>query len=430
MLVEIRGRILLYILALFPFISYLFRSYLDVSFGNVFGFITIVLTLDLLIEKAASNTPFNVPRYLLFYGLFVLYAFITGSIISSVVVKLGVIKYLYSSLYVKTFFMFLIIENTKFSLTTIRNTVIILFVHLVIAAIVIIFQYFDPYFFFNKAIFFDENVQNERQLNTYLSTSSTLLNSSTKRVLLQGYRFSIYSWISEPSIGVDGIAIFSILFGSRFFLKSQNRILLISGAILSFLSSSRWIMLNFLVTSFQSVISEGKLWRRVFTYFLGLIFVLAAGFFLLPVLLGFDIQQFIEKRLLSQSASSRIFAFYVFSEVFPSNPIFGTGGGETKEVLQLIKGISSQIHVGWLKIFYHFGIVGAFFWISAFVFLLSELRLRARRTEYWGPYFAFLAFAIANLTLVSFHYFYHGLVLAMIFSRYISNNSNPPLESS
>ncbi|MEL6922655.1 MAG: hypothetical protein AAFO94_01320, partial [Bacteroidota bacterium] len=37
--------------------------------------------------------------------------------------------------------------------------------------------------------------------------------------------------------------------------------------------------------------------------------------------------------------------------------------------------------------------------------------------NYWGPYFAFVAFFLANCTLVELDIFYHGLLLAILFSN-------------
>ena len=90
-------------------------------------------------------------------------------------------------------------------------------------------------------------------------------------------------------------------------------------------------------------------------------------------------------------------------------------------MLQLIQGRTSQIHVGWLKLLYYYGIVGALIYLSFVVALLRHLFLRAKKSKYWGSFFALLAFVVANFTLVELSPLYHGLLLALIFSRYLPN---------
>ena len=49
--------------------------------------------------------------------------------------------------------------------------------------------------------------------------------------------------------------------------------------------------------------------------------------------------------------------------------------------------------------------------------LMLQLRRRAIERNYWGSFFALLAFVFANVTLVVIHLFFHGLILAIIFSN-------------
>ena len=77
--------------------------------------------------------------------------------------------------------------------------------------------------------------------------------------------------------------------------------------------------------------------------------------------------------------------------------------------------------MGWLKLFYYYGIVGGLLYIAFIISLLRHLYKLASVSRYWGSFFAFLAFAIANFTLVELNVFYHGLLLAVIYSRYLSN---------
>ncbi len=124
---------------------------------------------------------------------------------------------------------------------------------------------------------------------------------------------------------------------------------------------------------------------------------------------------------MSNSAETRILAFEVFSKVYPENPVIGTGGVNTTKMIQIIGGRSSQIHVGYLSLFYYFGLIGGLLYLAFMGSLLMRLWKRAKKSRYWGGFFALLAFAIANLTLVKLDLFFHGLLLALIFSNHFYN---------
>jgi len=189
---------------------------------------------------------------------------------------------------------------------------------------------------------------------------------------------------------------------------------------MAFLTSSRWIMLNFIVISSQIIwVSKNKLLNFLKYLLYGLsivIIVVVVAYFS-----GIDIQKFIDNRLMSNSANTRILAFEVFFKVFPENMFFGTGGVDTAEVEMLLRGRSSQIHVGYLKLFYYYGIIGGTIYLTFLVLLLRRLWRMAKYSNYWGGFFALLGFAVANLTLVRLHLFYFGLILGIIYSRYYFN---------
>ena len=82
---------------------------------------------------------------------------------------------------------------------------------------------------------------------------------------------------------------------------------------------------------------------------------------------------------------------------------------------------SSQIHVGYLCGLVYFGIIGAFFLFGFWFQLTKHLYKNAKRTKYWGAFFAFLVFLSANLSLVKFHVFFYGILFALIFDKYYSD---------
>jgi hypothetical protein len=290
----------------------------------------------------------------------------------------------------------------------------ILGVVLIISAIVSVIQIFKPLFFVKDPSII-EGLSYDR-IAEYYNNNPKEESSSMSR-LQDGYRSSIYSHIGGLSVGMDAMAIFSLLIA----LKSKNWIKtaawVVAAALVSFLSSSRWIMLNFFIIASQNIWTTNNKILNAFKY---LVYGLTLFIILVSLLefSGFDIQRFTEERLGSNSAYTRILAIEVFSNVFYDNPIVGTGGVDTEKMRQLLAGRSSQIHVGYLKLFYFYGLIGGLLYLAFLFALLKRIWHMARVSNYWGGFFAILAFAIANLTLVELSLFYHGLLLALIFSKH------------
>ncbi|MGS0525509.1 O-antigen ligase family protein [Zobellia nedashkovskayae] len=325
----------------------------------------------------------------------------------------GLVKALYSNSILLTFYGLFIVENTVFPKYWLRIGVKILSVSLFFAAIVSIIQIKDPLFFarniYVKGLTFEQLVEYYNS-HGYESTARI-------RRFLTGYRNSIFSYINLASVGIDGIAIFSLLIAIK--TKSKLRILffVIFAGLVSFLSSSRWIMLNFLIVASQSVwLSKNKVSGilQFVVYSLGILTLL----FISLYAIGFDIESFIENRLMSKSADTRFLAFEVFDRVFPENPIFGTGGTDTELMVELLGGQSSQIHVGYLKLFYYYGLIGGVLYLGFLGTLLIRLWKMAKASNYWGGFFALFAFAMINLTLFELSLFYYGLMLAIIFANH------------
>lgn len=118
------------------------------------------------------------------------------------------------------------------------------------------------------------------------------------------------------------------------------------------------------------------------------------------------------------SAGTRILAFKLFFEFYPEKPIFGTGGIQTEELIKARAGRTSQIHVGFLSLFYYYGAVGGIFYILFLYHLFKRLHYVARNTRFWGSFFAMMAFVAANMTLVSLDVFKMGVILALVFHKY------------
>jgi len=112
--------------------------------------------------------------------------------------------------------------------------------------------------------------------------------------------------------------------------------------------------------------------------------------------------------------------------LFPKNPVWGKGRihsfkkGGTKdiELVRILHGRSSQIHVGYLSLFYYYGIMGSFFYFMFLVLLSRKLFVDAKETGRWAAFMGWCMFLISNMVLVVFDIFSMGIILALFYNEY------------
>lgn len=155
---------------------------------------------------------------------------------------------------------------------------------------------------------------------------------------------------------------------------------------------------------------------------------------------GVEIDKIIENRVLEKnkggltkgSASTRLLAFEAFDRFFWENPIFGVGnikygmGGTGRQDYKLerfLAGKSSQIHVGYLSLFYMYGLLGALMFITFLVLFLSKLYRDAKFTGRWASFLGLLGFGLANFTLVEFSVFELGIIITLTANKYYVQNA-------
>lgn len=402
------------ILLLYPLFSFIVYEGSGIRPNNVLGLICLVFLILKLLTIYRDGDTLKIPNYIVVFGIFTLYTIISNILLSDEFVEEGAFKYFYSNTFLLTFIAFLVVENLNISSKWINIAIKILGVTLVFAAIVSVIQVMEPLFLI-KGKNLIQGMSYDR-IQEYYRLNPEEESGSISR-FLAGYRLSIYSYINGLSVGLDALAIFSILLALKQNNWIKTGIWITAAALISFLSSARWIMLNFVIIVSQIIwVGKNKLWNSA-KYGL---YIIAMLLIMIPIIKysGIDIQQFKQERLLSRSAYTRILAIEIFSEVYVDAPIFGTGGVDTPEMERLIRGRTSQIHVGYLKLFYYYGLVGGLLYLAFLATLMNRLWKVARKSDYWGGFFAFLAFVIANLTLVELDLFYHGLLLAIIFSNH------------
>jgi len=415
-------KVFLLILLVYPLFCYLGIKTIDKN-EEILALVCIGLLLFRIVEIYKSQSNLVIPIYVMFFGLFMVYTMLCGIFMSNYFIERGY-KYFYTDSIWLTFIALLIIENTFFSIKSLKFAKKILEFTLVLAAIVSIIQISKPLFFVNDKVFV-KGLSYDRMAEYYKNIPNTEIGAAWEAGMvdrfLGGYRSSIFSYIDPLSVGMDTLAIFSILIAFKSVNFISRIVFTLSTAIVSFLSSSRWIILGFLVVASQIFWVGRNKWRN-------LIYFVVSGVLLLLTLviiasfIGFDVEQYVTGRLMSDVATTRLLAFEVFFEVFPENPIFGTGGVDTEKMVRLLGGRSSQIHVGFLKLFYYYGLVGGILYLSFMVTFLIRLRNMAIHSGYWGGFFAILAFFFANLTLFELSLFYYGPLLAIIFANHFYFN--------
>ena len=388
-------------------------GYLSERFtGRIFDF-TATLFCYLafyLIFYEKINLKF--PKYLVFYAVFVFYSIISDKFIANKPVNL---YYFINNSFIGGVLVMIIIEHISISdsfYKIVFNTSLIL---LIIAFIVIVIQQF---------ISTDFLIKPDYQL--LLSQ----LPFQEKRLP------SIYSWIG--SLAIIGLSFFPIL-GCIIekYMRDNKKVivfmLFLIGAIVAFLNKSRFIMLNYLILFLLIPIYEGINFKVVTKYFLIISFSVIALFFVSKSV-GFNVDKIIKERILEENTGgmmkgnvgTRILAFKIFGELFPEHPILGKGeihsfsefGSKDIELVNALQGRSSQIHVGYLSLFYYYGLIGGIIYLLFLYFLTRKLYRDSKITKHWGPFLGWIMFIATNLTEVTLFIFIMGIVISLFFNQY------------
>ncbi len=399
-----------------PFVAFFTITYLNMDFGRImqaFSYLGVLLLLFL--RRREYSIKF--PKYLLFYLLFILYIFYSTFIRLDRDFK---VMYLFSFSPIGAFNFMFIIENLSISKKhykfLIRNSKNIL----IIAVLVIIIQQV-----FNKSFFVNPN---------WLEKDFILSSSGTTDRLP-----SIYSWISVHALGFGFVPVFLLIVEKLDKEKKNLMLWIISGIVFTLFSKSRWIMVNVLLVFFIIFIHNRYKVKHLFKYLIILPFIMLMSLFALNYV-GIDASGIIKDRVLEsnkkdlsqKSAGTRILAFKAFDLFYWNHPLFGIGpvkygmGGTNKQDYKLrsfLRGRSSQIHVGYLSLFYMYGMIGGFFFLSFLFLILNKLYQNAKITGIWAPFMGFFGFALANLTLVTFSVYEMGLFIVLIADKYYSQQN-------
>jgi hypothetical protein len=391
----------LYLLALSPVFAFLVNE-INVIFLPSWPGVLGVFGIGLLLTSMISGVRNRIPQYIIPLILYVLYQFgwdIAKGVFSDINAR-NLIAYIFNFSWLHLLSVLIIIENTRLDEVFIQRLISIFKLTIIAAFAASLIQFFlNPFFLMS-----DQQVAHWKLVSIY----EIRLNS-------------IFAPLGNTGMGESFIPILSILIG--YYLFRQKKLQwywLIMAAFVVFTNKSRFVYLNFLIILLQyPLLVKIKLLRIIKVvigiFIAGILLVyLAEGF-------GYDMQRLLMDRILGESATTRFLAFELFAEYFPKNPIFGTGGHYENDLLRAIGGRSSGIHVGYLAHLYNFGIVGSIMLFGFWFMILRMFYLTAIKTRYFGSFLAFLAFLVANLTLVHYSIYFYGLLFAFVFNSYLSD---------
>ena len=382
-------------LPFYPLWSWLIYTVMGKTPSFFLIFILFPLTFYLIIVKKT-----RVPIYLLFLILFTIYHISTSFINNTFPPGSHPVLAVLTDINVLACAFFFIIENSSFDKPFISKMNKFIFLIILISLAVSIIQIFIPGFFVSPELI--ETVD-----NSYLS---------------QGRNFSIYSWSDLNTVGISFPIMISILLSTESLKGRISSSLIFSGIVVPFLTRSRYVMVSALVVLSQLFFNARfNLKKKI------ILLVVFVGVFVLLISLAklsnFDIQQVVNERILERnsglhSARVRITSLFVFLEKFPENPWFGVGPQTRDDVLILLGGLAPVIHVGYLSYLYYYGIFGCLlFFISLFYILKKAWRV-GKTYMFWGSFYGFLSFCLANVTFVYFNLSEMGIILGMIYLKY------------
>lgn len=394
---------LLTLMLFIPFVAYVFviNAWQPPTYRLYF----IVLIYGLAFLYFLGNKFISRPKYLYYYILYIIFIII-WTFFNGEEERRGILAILFNNKEIAILFLILIIYNTHYTIKFLKKSLLIIKITVFIAALASIIQVFDTSFL---SAFSYKGITKFQELDLY-----------------QFRRPSIFGFADPNEIGLSFIPLLSVLVGVLIYQKNRIYIVfLILGGLIALLSNARYVMIGFLILTLQILIVNKNKILSNFKY----IFITGVSLtvlYITLIYLGYNIPNWIGERLWAEGSiqeTTRYKAIGTFVTFFPQTPIFGTGVHLTDEIEAASKEIgSSQIHVGYLSYLVSYGIVGCFFLFGFWFHLLINLYKSAKKTNYWGSFFAFLIYFWSQATLVNNSLFFYGLIFALVFDKYFKDS--------
>ena len=389
-----------YSLLFSPLLAYIYKDGLGLPkyFNHPLVFVVVAYGLYFLSTK--QNIRLHLfTKYILIFSIYrMLWQFLISQD------KHYLTNIFYHLLYYANFFIILIVYNTRFDDKFIEKSISLIKITVICALIGSIAQVFDPSF-----------------LEADLSFGESREAYDASGSIYTYRRSSIFGYIFPLSTGLSFLPLVSVLTGFMLLKKDKNYIFyLLASGLVALLSNTRFVMICFVVLTFQILVFNKHILRGSLKYF----FLAVLGIFLLSNMLqylGYDFRVWKEERLFVEGeikSTTRVQAINTFKRFFPKRPIFGSGTLTPKMIEASHRIGSSQIHVGYLQMLVLYGVVGCFFLFGFWYLLLRKLYKTAKLTNYWGSFFAFLVFLVAFSTHTHPSIFFYGLIFSFIFDKY------------
>jgi len=387
-------------LVLAPFVSFVDYYSVDQGFDKIYGATIILLALLLLLSRGTGNV---VIKTYIPIGIILAVYYATWDIVlwQSTVARKGIF---YEFLLNKTLHavaVLFIVDNLLFSRKLIDLLVGMMKGLIVVGALVSLLQViYDP-FFFTPEKFMQFMTRYDWGTNT-----------------LHVRRLSIFGFTDVNDVGLSFLPMIALITGHEIKKNGKIPILtLVLGFFIAVVNNSRYIQLGFFVAAAPALFYQGKILRNSVYAGISLILMVLLMAVILQAI-GYDIDRYVQERLLDDSGSSRLLAFEIFNRFFPEAPFFGTGVHMTHQVEVALADRSSQIHVGYLNHLFSYGLVGTSLALFFWVLIARRLWRVARITGFYGSFFGFMVFLWANVTMVFYWVFTFGLALCYLFSSY------------
>jgi hypothetical protein len=371
------------------------------DYYHMLGITTLIVYFIFFTDPTRIKNQY-IPKYLFPLYLLFIYYFI-WDLYNGNLQTYGWLKILLRNKVLYTIILFIIIENTHFNKKFLERALEIIKITIVIAFLVSVYQFLIDSTFF-VPIEFHPNV--------------------TTDIIYHNRLPSIFGFIDQNDIGLSFLPLFSLYLGYQFYKKRKVPIFSIfMVGVVSLATNGRYVIFNFFVILSQYVFYKKPFFLKYAKLIFFSSFILIAVYYTFTYL-GYNFYDFAEKRLFANidpETNSRILAIRMFTIFFPKEPVFGTGVLLTDEIRTAISGRSSQIHVGYLAHLVSYGIVGSVFLYTFWGLLVKNLYKTAKTTSYYGSFFAFIVFLIANLTFPHHDIYNYGLIVTFIFNKYFCN---------
>lgn len=396
----------LYGLAVFPFLGILTETFIQTNVIYVWGILSLILVLLITISQRGKV---RVPLYLKYFFFFLLYTMIRNYMFSDLFSVINLFK----NRFLFFFTISLIIENTQYDNKLIKNYKKLLILLFISSFLITLVQIFNRKFLINPA--------REQYMEFVYGNRN---------------RFpSIYSWSGgRYSTSMTTLSI-SAIFIHDFIVKQKPKmiaIVLTIAAFIIFLTQTRWGMVGFFILLFVFYLYSNRK-NKIFDLFKILLISVIITIIIINLLpfVGINTEKIVNDRILQtdrtlveNSGYTRILAFKYFARFFPKQPIFGNGGFLEDDLIRFIGGRSSQIHVGYLQLFYFYGLLGGTLYLLFFYNLIKRSYKLGKHINVWFPFMIIIIYAWSLMTLVYLGPLEPGIFSALIFYRYYNDKNN------